>query len=391
MTTFIEMGKIVKFNDETASQFHKLLPVYNYILQKDAFGGMFLEKIEHFPQAGKLYGDVQKNTNRILHTFLSRKGSTGVMLAGEKGSGKTLLAKHIVNQAAQQHNIPTIVINAPWAGDAFSKFLQEITQPCIIMFDEFEKVYDREAQQHILTLLDGSFPSQKLFILTTNDKWRIDEHMRNRPGRIFYMLDFDGLDPNFIREYCEDNLQNKEHINQLVTMSGFFNKFNFDMLKAIVEEMNRYGETPQEATKMLNTKVEYAGKVNHTVTLKFKGRPIECDTTEWIGNPVLERIHVWFEGDPVFITPKNGKPAPLGAPADYGDEIQPGWMNPITDKFIEIRDENDDDDHEFLFGPEDITAIDPVTQTTSYRQGDYELVLKKIVKTNYNIWESAAF
>jgi hypothetical protein len=313
------------------------------------------------------------------------------MLAGEKGSGKTLLAKNIVVTAAQQHNIPTIVINAPWAGDAFSKFLQEIHQPCIVMFDEFEKVYDREAQQHILTLLDGSFPSQKLFILTTNDKWRIDEHMRNRPGRIFYMLDFDGLAPEFIREYCEDNLKNKTHINQIVTMSGFFNKFNFDMLKAIIEEMNRYDETPQEATRLLNTKVEYAGKSAHTVILKYKGRPIECHLEEWIGNPIMERVGVWFSGPPTFKNVVEGKPALLGVPdmtpqVVASDEIDWNQMSKYT-----IHPKDDDDDTELMFGPEDIIAIDPIAQTTSYRQGDYELVLKKVVKTNYNIWQSSAF
>jgi hypothetical protein len=67
----------------------------------------------------------------------------------------------------------------------------------------------------MLTLLDGVFPSKKLFILTCNDKWRIDKHMRNRPGCIFYMLDFKGLDADFIREYCEDRLDAKEYIERI--------------------------------------------------------------------------------------------------------------------------------------------------------------------------------
>lgn len=392
MTSFIEMGNIVKFNDDSASKVHKTLPVFNYILQKDPFGGLYLEKIDSFPKPGKLYGDVVKHTDRILKTFLSRKGSTGVMLSGEKGSGKTLLAKNIVINAAQQHNIPTIVINSAWAGDTFSKFLQDIHHPCIVMFDEFEKVYDREAQQHILTLLDGSFPSQKLFILTTNDKWRIDEHMRNRPGRIFYMIDFDGLTADFIREYCEDNLDNKEHIQSIVTMSGFFNKFNFDMLKALVEEMNRYGESPQEATKMLNTKVEYSGKSQHKVTLKFKGRPIECDVTEWMGNPVMERITVWYEGAPRPLAVKDERPQ-LAAPQDPSmpavSVADHNFMNILVrnDKYVV----DDETETALLFGPEDIISIDPNTQTTIYKQGDHELVLKKSNPTNFSIWSSSAF
>ncbi len=400
MTNFIEMGNIVKFNDDSASKVHKLLPVYNYILQKDPFGGMFLEKIDSFPQPGKLYGDVLKNTDRILRTFLDRKGSTGVMLSGEKGSGKTLLAKNIVITAAQQFNIPAIIINAAWAGDAFSKFLQDIHQPCIVMFDEFEKVYDRDSQQHILTLLDGSFPSQKLFLLTTNDKWRIDEHMRNRPGRIFYMLDFDGLSAEFIREYCEDNLKNQNHVQSIVTMSGFYNKFNFDMLKALVEEMNRYGETPQEATRMLNTKIEYAGKTEHDVILKYKGVEIECQQSKWEGNPIMNRIDIWFEGSP---TPKVASNVSKNT-NPFNPPLVPAVAVATDDKFMGLslnyNDSNgkyniikDDDDGytELNFGPEDIVSIDPVTKSTSYKQGDFELILKKVVTTHYNIWNSAAF
>ena len=65
-------------------------------------------------------------------------------------------------------------------------------QPII---DEFEKIFSGEKQQHILTLLDGVFSTHKLFLLTCNDKWKIDSHMRNRPGRIYYMIEFEGLEP----------------------------------------------------------------------------------------------------------------------------------------------------------------------------------------------------
>jgi hypothetical protein len=55
-------------------------------------------------------------------------------------------------------------------------------------------------QDAILTLLDGTYPSNILFLLTVNDKHKITTNMRNRPGRIYYTLDFAGLTPEFIRE-----------------------------------------------------------------------------------------------------------------------------------------------------------------------------------------------
>ena len=59
----------------------------------------------------------------------------------EKGSGKTLLAQHTSILAAKEHGIPTIVVNKPWFGDNFNSFIQSISQPLIIFFDEFEKVH----------------------------------------------------------------------------------------------------------------------------------------------------------------------------------------------------------------------------------------------------------
>jgi hypothetical protein len=219
------------------------------------------------------------------------------MLSGEKGSGKTLLARNLAIACAQQ-DIPCIIINTPWAGDAFNQLMQQIEQPCMVLFDEFEKVYDKETQEAILTLLDGVFPSRKMFVLTCNDKWRVDEHMRNRPGRIFYNIEFTGLDHTFIEEYCQEKLDQKQHISAICKISALFNEFNFDMLKALVEEMNRYHESPQEAMKLLNAKPEYGNSNKYTVAVKDKGQPIPTqaiDDTEWQGNPLMREIQVDYD------------------------------------------------------------------------------------------------
>ena len=186
MTYFLKSGNTFRVSSKEAMDLHEHLPAGNYVIKKDMFENLFLEHIDSFEIKGKRYGDLNRNCDRILNTFLDRPATTGVMLAGEKGSGKSLLAKAVSLQAAAQ-GIPTIVINSPFCGDKFNAFIQSIEQPVVILFDEFEKVYDSQEQEAILTLLDGVFPSKKLFMLTCNDKWRIDQHMRNRPGRIYYM------------------------------------------------------------------------------------------------------------------------------------------------------------------------------------------------------------
>lgn len=293
----MKSGNTFRVSSKEAMDLHETLPAGNYTINQDMMGNLFLEKIESFTIGTKLYGDTTRHTDRIFRTFMDRDVSTGVLLNGEKGSGKSLLAKNLSVTAAA-NGIPTIVINNPWTGDKFNQLIQSIEQPCVVLFDEFEKVYDQDSQEQMLTLLDGVFPSKKLFILTCNDKWRIDQHMRNRPGRIFYMLDFKGLDADFIREYCQDNLNAKEYIERIVQITGTFSAFNFDMLKALVEEMNRYNEPPQEAMKMLNAKPEYSEECRYKVHLHVDGKLVEdeyINDGEWRGNPLNKSVVVSYK------------------------------------------------------------------------------------------------
>ena len=301
MSYFIRNANTFTIASEEALDIQKALPVGNYtVKQNQMTGQFFLEMVDSFPDIGKLYGKTTRHSERILSTYLSRPNSTGVMLNGEKGSGKTLLAKTISREAAEK-GIPTLIINTAFSGDVFNKFMQDIEQPCVILFDEFEKVYTDQDQEAALTLLDGVFPSRKLFILTCNNKWRVNEHMRNRPGRIFYMIDFAGLEAEFIREYCVDVLENKQHIEKIVEISSLFEQFNFDMLKALVEEMNRYNESPQEVLSLLNAKPEYNNKGQFTCELFALKRRIsekELHTKTWSGNPLVQMLHMEFDTDP---------------------------------------------------------------------------------------------
>jgi hypothetical protein len=297
MSHFIRNGNMYSVVSEEAMDLQPVLPVGNYTVKRNEMTGQFfLEMVDSFPQVPKLYGNTTRHADRILNTFFDRPNSTGIMLNGEKGSGKTLLAKTLSIEAAKQ-GIPTIIINAAWTGDAFNKFMQDIEQQCIILFDEFEKVYDASEQEAALTLLDGVFPSRKLFILTCNDKWRVNEHMRNRPGRIYYMIDFKGLEADFIREYCEERLDNKGYIDKIVEIASLFEQFNFDMLKALVEEMNRYKESPQDALSMLNAKPEFNNNGEFDCKVLVDG--VEVDARKkWSGNPLIGVVYCEWDPEP---------------------------------------------------------------------------------------------
>lgn len=302
MAYFLKSGTSFRVSNKESMNLHEQLPPGNYTVAMDMMGNFYLDQIDSFEIPAKMYGNTLRHTDRIINSFWDRPQQTGVLLNGEKGSGKTLLAKNISVELAKQ-GVPTIVINRDWTGDGFFKLLQDIDQPCVVLFDEFEKVYDREKQEEILTLLDGVFGSKKLYILTVNDKWRVDSHMRNRPGRIFYLLDFKGLDVTFIREYCEDRLDAKQYIDQICSLTNLFGEFNFDMLKALVEEMNRYGESPTEALEMLNAKPEYdETSARYTIKLLDEGKEVpteQLDRLEYRGNPLaVSGVSVEYDPDP---------------------------------------------------------------------------------------------
>jgi SpoVK/Ycf46/Vps4 family AAA+-type ATPase len=299
MSFYLKSGKTFRVTSKEALDLHEKLPAGNYVIKQDSQENLYLEGIDDFAFKGKRYGNHERDCNRIFSTFSSRDNSTGVMLAGEKGSGKSLLAKLICMKGAKE-GVPSIIVNAAWCGDKFNSFMQTIEQPAIVFFDEFEKVYGTEEQEQILTLLDGVFPSKKLFLITCNDKWRVDSHMRNRPGRIYYMIDFKGLDQQFIAEYCQDNLANKEHITRIGQIASLFSQFNFDMLKALVEEMNRYNESPETALQMLNVKPEFDQYKDTEYAIKVSRAGVPMDeswvyTKKWKGNPLQQQIEVMIK------------------------------------------------------------------------------------------------
>ena len=368
MSYYMKSGNTFRIATKESMDLHEQLPAGNYVVKQDPFENFFIEHIEDFTMPTKLYGDTARNTDRIINSFWNRDQSTGVMLVGEKGSGKTLLSKNISVELAKQ-GVPTIVVNADWSGDKFNTLIQSIEQPCIVFFDEFEKVYDKDDQEKLLTLLDGIFTSKKLFMLTSNDKWRVDDHMRNRPGRIFYMVEFKGLDESFIREYCADNLANKAHTDSIVNIASVFSAFNFDMLKAVVEEMNRYNETPQQAMRILNVRAEFDSGAPYAVEI-YKGnrKADRVSPASWNGAPLSTKeidLSYWFK-------PKK----------KVDSEVSKTTFRPLSP----VTDDADDDEGwgEKTFTTDDLVKFNDKTSQFIFEKDGVTLILSKEVPKYFN-------
>jgi len=334
------------------------LPPGNYIMHFPMMGSSYFERVDDFKLPDRIYGDVVRNSDRILSTFRDRRGATGVMLAGEKGSGKTLLAKHV----AMNSGYPCILVNSALSGDGFNTMLQKLTQPAVVLFDEFEKVYDdrRHEQDTMLTLLDGVFTSKKLFLFTCNNIYQINENMKNRPGRIFYSIQFAGLDRDAIGEYCDDRLRNVSHKETIQGMSMLFREFNFDMLAALVEEMNRYDENPHDALKLLNIKPLTLCRIG-----KFEAKLLVGGVEVKIINPT----DGMFSDNPAF--DDDGFSLDGDIPRidndDEDDEDEPPPQNHrLRNRKNTTKLKPEYDTVYTHFGPNDLKAVDKNTETFTF-------------------------
>lgn len=297
MTYFLKQpnGIFLRGDNELLSV-GKQLEVGTYAVNQDGAGNYFLTVSDPFTRPSKMYGNVNTQADRILATFNDRTVSTGVMLTGQQGSGKTMLARELSIKAAEL-GMPTLIVSATFHGKDFNAFIQSINMPALVLFDEFEKTYDDRDQEHLLTLLDGVYPTKKLFILTANNKYRINEHLFNRPGRIFYHLKYSGLDAAFVNEYVNDQLKNKQRAQSILDVYAVFKSFTFDMLKALVEEMNRFNISAHEALEMLNISTVHDDDVMFDVTLTQGGEAIDLNHEYWEGNPLTDNVRLDFGGN----------------------------------------------------------------------------------------------
>lgn len=253
---WVPVKELPVFNDKD------LLPNRVYTVMHNKQYGFFLQEIEDFKLPEKMYGKTNAYTDKILSTFHKISGQLGVFLEGRKGSGKTLLAKNI----AIKSGYPCIVVNQPWAGEVFMAFIQSIHQPAVILWDEFEKVYDRDSQNSVLTLFDGMYSSRKIMIITVNDKYAVGQYFRNRPGRFRYAISFGSLEKDFIQEYLQDHLKDSKYADDIIQTSIVCKDFNFDILQTLVHELNLHGGEFEDALDILN--IEITQKVIETWDIK---------------------------------------------------------------------------------------------------------------------------
>lgn len=230
------------------------LPAQVYSVRFSKLIGFYLDKhadIEITEE--KIYGVHNAKMEKVFKAFAASNRSLGVIMSGAKGIGKSLFAKMLCDKAVKT-NIPVLIVDEYIPGIA--SYLESIEQEVLVMFDEFEKTFGKkdgaDPQNEMLSLFDGFSSGKKLYVITCNKLYDLNDFLVNRPGRFHYHLRFDYPTAEEIREYMADKLAPEYH-GEIQSVINFAAKLpmNYDCLRAIAFEIN-LGYTFKEAIQDLN-------------------------------------------------------------------------------------------------------------------------------------------
>jgi hypothetical protein len=149
-------------------------------------------------------------------------------------------------------------------------------------------------------------------------------------------------------DYAVANLADPTSANGIVKASLLFPKFNFDMLKALVEEMNRYGESAMDSLKFLNIKPDWEQSQGqqYTLTAEFKNDKGDDRkvTRRWTGNP-------------------------LAAPIEF-----------------QFYDNEDGEHYEFIFDVADVKRMDAESGQIMYESDEAKVFIERVEKRDVFNW-----
>lgn len=235
----IKSGSKIKIYDNSV-QTYEQLPAGTYIIGYSQQEGCYLLQHNDVLVQEKYYGQQNRKVNKVLHSFSSMKRSLGVILSGDKGIGKSMFAKLLCMQAINL-GMPVILIDSCVPG--ISRFIESIEQECLVLFDEFDKTFrstrDQDDQAAMLSLFDGTAGGKKLYVVTCNELFGLNDYIVNRPGRFHYHFRFDYPSPEDIRSYLKDKLMPQYH-KEIEDVVAFAQRIslNYDCLRSIAFELN---------------------------------------------------------------------------------------------------------------------------------------------------------
>lgn len=241
---FIRTGNIIRVDSGSADR-HTSLPVGTYTAQINPMTGPELHQVQDMSVGGgKVYGGRHLKVDKVFQAYrhlCKQDKSTGVMLSGKQGLGKSVVLRQI-GQRALEEGLPVVRVEKNFPGIA--DFLGSLG-PAVIMFDEFEKVFPIDSdnasnQTQLLSLFDGTASGRQMYVLTTNstDFDKLSRFLLDRPGRIRYHIQLQYPTVSEVREYLSDNVPNIDpRLLQQISNAQALRPLVYDQLHAVAVEL----------------------------------------------------------------------------------------------------------------------------------------------------------
>lgn len=244
MSEFIKVGE--KIVNKPTGLDYDLINGKVYNLKWDRYNGM-----SYFEEDGLLSLPAKVYTTKSDDVFIKRvntyfqktsKLSTGVMLSGIKGTGKTVMAKVI----AKNSNLPIIVVDEDYPTGRINDFFRKFETPVTIIFDEVDKHWDTE---DLLGWLDGvQTNAKKLVLFTCNNEDRVNDYLKDRCSRVRYIRHFEANDnTRFLREILRDKGITEDKIEDTYTfIVNNFGLLSIDNILSFIDEKLLFPELSNE-------------------------------------------------------------------------------------------------------------------------------------------------
>lgn len=283
---FVNAGSDVHIVKMNPSVSHTELKPKIYSVNYSDLQGFFLTEVkDRFDMPEKIYGNSVTRADKVIRSYSHRDTSMGVLMTGNKGSGKTLLTQVIANKMIDG-GVPVVLVNAPYKGDGFNRFINDIGE-CVVMFDEFGKMFDKDDQEYLLTFMDGSMSSKRLVLLTENDRFYINNFMLNRPGRILYHFEYDRVPQDVITEMCFDSEIPADVTEEIVRCLSTVPELNVDIVKAVLSEWHIHKEPIADIISDMNVINTSSRSFMTAYRLTMSdGRTFDMDDLIGLGNDV---------------------------------------------------------------------------------------------------------
>lgn len=255
MAEFIKVGNEITIKPKIEGFCYELIGGKVYDLKYNRMEGKsFLVENGNLNMPKKLYKLKEDDVfiNRVLTYFNSESANqtTGVLLAGTKGTGKTMLSKRI----AIESKLPIIVVATDYPADKLNRFFKEFTTPVVIMFDEIEKNDYWWETKDLLGFLDGvEATAKKLVLMTCNETDKIDDNFFDRCSRVRYFKTYEANSNSvFIRFMAED--KGIKNIDEVVDfIDSYMEVKSFDNISAFLDEVKMFEDVPlEELIKPMN-------------------------------------------------------------------------------------------------------------------------------------------